>query len=211
MCVHKNYLSNLPCTLTKDLVQKHSVVEIISMYKPALVNDGVNIDVNPPTFDPIDICQHNRRILQNHREVRNLQKSLRYVWCDGYESATWEMRNCRYLGIRLTKDFILHEAVWPAFVCGDHIESIINKCHARLITQREFLLLSYVWQEISEMRVIAGDTPLPAGEKWFWYMDVDALNKAWFDKISFNGEKNYLRDYPGCVLLAVTSTCQKNS
>ena len=103
-------------------------------------------------------------------EVVSLKAGLRYVWCDGYESAEWKARDCKYLGIRITDSFVLHETVvvdWFAFVFQYR-----EKCHSRKITLDELRLVDIVWDEVSAMRVKAEDMPLP-DFPFFWIQEPE--------------------------------------
>lgn len=104
-------------------------------------------------------------------EREKLRANLRYVWCDGYESSEWQLRDCKYLGIRLTRDFIVHEtvseSVWDHTLCQIRIKS-----QARRVTVDELRLLNEVWNEVNKMRLKAEDCPLPKGY-YFWVLTDD--------------------------------------
>jgi len=101
-----------------------------------------------------------------------LQEKLRYVWCDGFESRDWQERSCKYLGIRLTDNFILHESL-SENAYGEYAIKFAQKCRARKLWHSEFLLLRKVWNTVSQMRVSAHDTPLPKNNVWIFHFDGD--------------------------------------
>lgn len=146
-----------PCILTKKQTDGLLTSEIIEMYEPAIKNPGVIIPL---------VETRAMKTLISIEDTAKLKQSLRYVWCDGFESAVWEPRNCKYLGIRLTDGLILHES--KDYTWGEYIIKFRDKCQARFLQKHELMLLNLVWDEVSSMRKKAEDVPLPTVQAPYW-------------------------------------------
>lgn len=151
--------STKPCILTEEQCSGKGTSDIIKIYEPAFKEEGVHIPLAEP--QPVHFP------LSDEEKAR-LKAGLRYVWCDGFEAAEWRPRGCKYLGIRITDSFVLHETIvttWEAFV-----NPWQEKCKARRITLDELRLLDAVWDEVSEMRIKAGDVALKSRYR-FWFQE----------------------------------------
>ncbi len=191
-----NYFSskkdNKPCIMTLAQTRGLSESEIIKQYKPALIHSKVHI--------PLEIPEAIKFPLSTE-EINTIKNNLRYVWCDGYEDTKWMPRQCKYLGIRLSKSFILHETVCDStWQWGVHL--LTKKCKARRIKLDELRLLDLVWDEVSNMRVKAEDAPLPT-ETTFWIEKVNIKNSQY----DWANRKGDIYQHPtegrACLLLAV--------
>ena len=180
--------STKPCILTKEQTAGMLTNEVVKIYEPALIAPNVVIPLKEPQEISFPLSEN---------EIKELKKNLRYVWCDGYEAKDWTFRNCKYLGIRISDSFILHETLCHAeWEYG--VSLFRQKCHARLLFCDELRLLDLVWDEVSAMRVVAEDTPLPYDAKVFWVQECkDDACKDWADR---NG-KYYSRPSEGCATL----------
>ncbi len=156
----------MPCILSAEIHKRKSEYEIMEIYKPAFREAGVVI----PLAEPKQIS-----FPLSAEEVASLKAGLRYVWCDGYESAEWKARDCKYLGIRITDSFILHETV--IYTWEDCYHRWVKRCRARLLHREEIMLLDLVWNEVSAMRVKAWDAPLPNNSR-FW-IQKDCPQGTW--------------------------------
>ncbi len=135
----------------------------LEKYEPAFRNPGVIIPLAVP--QPVSFPL-------SEKDIDKLRAGLRYVWCDGFEAAEWQPRDCKYLGIRITDSFVLHETVM--FEWSEWLRQWEAKCHARRLTVDELLLFVAVWPEINAMRVMAEDLPVP-NENRFWVKGYDCL------------------------------------
>lgn len=128
----------------------------LNAYEPAFREPGVIIPLAEPKPVPFPLTKE---------DIAKLKAGLRYVWCDGFEATEWQPRNCKYLGIRITDSFVLHETlISPEW---GHTRQWVEKCRARRITIDEVRLVLALENEISAMRVEAEDVPLP-GDSRFW-------------------------------------------
>lgn len=150
--------STKPCILTPEQTQGKTISEIVDMYEPAMINFGTYIPLKRHLYIYFPLSEITIAMIKNN---------LRFVWCDGFESKQWTERNCKYLGIRISESLVLHETA-SASLCSCGVELLRAKCHARLLSIDELKLLSFCWKEISDMRQMAGDTPLPPNMKTFW-------------------------------------------
>lgn len=138
----------------------------IANCKPVLAYPDARIDLSP----------NPRRYagLSPNERLNEIKQNLAYVWADGYESKTWKERQCNYLGIRLTPCLILHEMIGTGR--GYDLataKKLAKKCQSRFLSQNEYREVLYCWDDISNMRLIAGDFPLEKALIWI-YTDEDA-------------------------------------
>jgi len=168
--------ANMPCIIPKEMSTRMSETEIIEIYKPAFRQAGVVIPLAEPKPVQFPLSEE---------EIQKLKAGLRYVWCDGYEASEWCVRDCKYLGIRITDSFILHETV--VFTWEDAYHRWVKKCRARLLRREEIMLLNLVWDEVSAMRVKAWDVPLPKRHR-FWIQKDYSENKYGKDHATCFGQ-----------------------
>ena len=169
---------------------------------PAYKYPGITIPLEPFVTD--------FETFPTELQIEQIKSQLAYVWCDGYESKSWEKRPCRYLGIRITPSFILHETIGTGPWCLHDAERLVRKCRARLLTAFEFRVVLALWDEISEMRCAAGDYPLEedAVSVWILYQRFCPIGNAdeyW--RCLMNGKLTHFSDFddPAGVLLAVVN------
>lgn len=152
-------LKNSLSALTGSVSYNNVPVEmIVATYRPAYKDPYVQISLQKEL-----ICS-----TMSHQEyLAKLRKSLSYVWTDGYESKTWIKRPCRYLGIRILPNFILHETIACGHGWNEYgVRLLAKKCKARLLSPKEFQLVLELWKDLSDMREKAGDAPLERGLTW---------------------------------------------
>lgn len=140
-----------PCTMTKEQIQNALQSQMIEEKDPPLQYPDASIKISRHRSVYVPVT---------YADVERQRNALRYVWCDGFESPVWQQRRCRCLGIRLADSFILHETVVQDTI-AEFLGYWCTKCHSRILKKDEFLLLNSVWNEVSAMRVKAGDLPLP--------------------------------------------------
>lgn len=176
-----------PCIPTKEETRGMSERDVLKIYEPALPYPDVHIALSDPK---------NIKLPTTDEEKEALKKGLKYVWCDGYESETWQERECKYLGIRITDSFILHETIITK-TWSDCVRLWREKCKARYLLWEEIMLLNYVWQEVSNMRETAHDVPLIDSVR-YWYDNDD------FYFMNRQGEKIYRHtEDTGVLMMAV--------
>ena len=166
----------MPCILPAEMHKRKSEYEIIEIYEPAFREPEVIIPLaeSKPISFPL-----------SDEDVAKLKSNLRDVWCDGYESAKWMIRDCKYLGIRITDSFILHETV--IYTWEDCYHLWVKRCRARLLRREEIMLLDFVWNEVSAMREKAWDVPLPKDYR-FW-IQKDCPRGEWGrDQVNRQGD-----------------------
>jgi len=187
--------STKPCILSKEQTCGMLESQIVEIYQPALIQEGVHIplaEAKPVNF-PL-----------SEQEIAKLKQKLCYVWCDGYESKIWRPRNCKYLGIRISDSFILHETLLSStWEWGVYLFK--KRCQARKLSLDELRLLDLVWDEVSAMRVTAEDVPLPKDKKIFWIQATPRGNSILADDWADRSGKLYSRPSEGyaTLLLAV--------
>lgn len=189
--------SDRPCVLTREQTNGLLERDVLKMYEPALKHEGVKIN----------LVENERLDLPTTvSAIANRMNNLGYVWCDGYEAQDWEERNCKYLGIRITPGFVLHETLvrqtWEEYIC-----QWCDKCQARFLTREELVLLGMLWSEVSNMRKVAGDTPLPpqnAVDPYWIKCPEDKLQPHKF--CTLKGEiRQKHTESEACLLLAVVN------
>lgn len=184
-----------PCILSKRQTAGMRLdSEIAEIYEPALVNSGVKIPLSEPQVYDFPLSA---------KEIAELKIGLRYVWCDGYESEVWAPRHCKYLGIRLSESFILHET-YVQSTWSHGVALFKQKCHARKLSLDEFKLLNLVWDTVSYMRLRAEDAPLPKRATRFWIQPADA-KRYWADDWAdrYGNTYSHPTEASACLLLAV--------
>lgn len=160
----------------------------LEKYEPALRELGVSIPLASP--EPISFPLSEEKIAE-------LKAGLRYVWCDGFESAEWQPRDCKYLGIRITDSFVLHETVM--YEWNEWLNQWLRKCRSREITVDELRLVVAVWDQINAMRIQAEDLPLPDEDR-FWVQTQDYYNADKEGNLHFHDSEDY-----ALLLMAVTN------
>ena len=179
-----------PCILTADGTRGMSESDTLKIYEPALPYPDVHIALSDTK---------NIKFPTTDEEKEAPKKGLKYVWCDGYESKTWQERECKYLGIRINNSFILHETIIPSTWSG-YVRLWIEKCKARYLLWEEIMLLNYVWQEVSNMRKKAHDVPLIDSTR-YWY---DNDSRFFYYFMNRQGEKIYRHtEDTGVLMMAV--------
>ncbi len=185
------YAQFRPCVLSKEKTKHMFDADIIKIYEPAVPYADAKIAL---------ASRESIKYPLNKQEIAELKKGLKWVWCDGFESDTWQDRECKYLGIRITDSFILHETVVPS-TWADSVWRWRNLCQARYLLWEELMVLNYVWQEVNEMRRTAHDVLLP-NNTGYWY-DTEARGET-FRHMNRQGEvwRRDTEDYAS-LLLAV--------
>lgn len=185
---------NKPFFFTENEKKILSVADRFELYRPALRKNRTYIEIAPP--EPINFPLPAEEIIR-------LKQGLRYVWCDGYTSKTYEQRKCRYLGIRVTNSFILHETLLGR---GTYEEAckIRQKSRARNISLDELRLLDLLWSDISAMRELAEDCPLYNVSN-FWIQPVSADNSSKVHELANRKGETFPHGnlHEACLLLAV--------
>ena len=181
-----------PCVLTKEDTRDLSEREVVKIYSPALVNEGVVIKLSPKKSVPK---------IKTPEALQKLKMGLKYVWCDGFESSVWQDRKCKYLGIRITESFILHESMIKN-TWDDTVTLWLNKCQGRYLTYDEFMLLTKVWDEVSQMRETAHDTPL--FDYWAYWFDEKGSGYSGDKFVNKDGKVfHHSTEAIACLLMAV--------
>lgn len=183
---------NHPFFFSNREIVRLSLKDRLQHYEPAYTDPGVVI----PLAEPSPVV-----LPTNDEELTRLRQGLRYVWCDGYEDRWWKERSCKYLGIRISDSFILHESMCSTIYLSVDIDYFVNKCVARKLKFDELRLLSLVWDEVSTMRQTAEDCALPDKDRaQFWLESENDLKSG---KVSFDIKGNSFKGYSACLLLAV--------
>ena len=181
-----------PCILTEADTRGLRERDVVKIYSPALVDEGVVIRLSQKKSVPK---------IKTPEALQKLKMGLRYVWCDGFESKEWQDRRCKYLGIRLTESLILHESMIKN-TWDDTVMLWLNKCQARFLTYDEFMLVTKVWDEISYMRKKAHDTKLY--ESWAYWFDEKASGCIGDKFVNKEGKVfHHSTESTACLLMAV--------
>ena len=181
-----------PCILTEADTRGLRERDVVKIYSPALVDEGVVIRLSQKKSVPK---------IKTPEALQKLKMGLRYVWCDGFESKEWQDRRCKYLGIRLTESLILHESMIKS-TWDDTVMLWLNKCQARFLTYDEFMLVTKVWDEISYMRKKAHDTKLH--ESWAYWFDEKASGYIGDQFVNKEGKVfHHSTESTACLLMAV--------
>ena len=94
----------------------------------------------------------------------------RYVYENMAETKKPTAKNGRIIGYRIGPELVIRSAISPAkgWNKGD-ISAFIEHFGGKLLNHQDANILRRYWDIVSEMRLAAGETPLPL--PYFWYQD----------------------------------------
>lgn len=123
--------------------------------------------------------------------------NLRYVYTNGAESIHYNPLIGKVYGYRITDSLVLHETICCGNFSLQDARYMRDKCEARFLTLSEFLLVVKVWKQLSWMRFMASDCPLPTGYYWVELAESGQENKESATDCTLIHFKT-LKTYPYC-------------